>query len=1049
MDVQKKDIVRDEAHFAVPGKPPLPTARRQYEKRGSLPTSELARAKLPRPISQPRLQKNLGGGSLARLNLDREKSSSLVQLSNLKTKTLSSSNLAAVSDSNLSVQEAAPLRSYETPHTAEAATKVYFEQLVKRYFYQLTEGCGNKKCKNKFCHSCPGHIVVPKDMLAMISIELATRQRPYLCSMKKFLDRPLPSDIFHIEKGRPKPFLHTMFSCSPFLGLFKETPEETSPPNKPSKPRLLSSSSKTLNIASHSSLVLKAATSLNSVADSRQVHSNLRQEVLRRGSFTNYDGWSGRRASTDCVLNKLTLDKNGLTGSSRELSGSMENILGGSPRALSIHSNGSRPGSLTFGQSVHQEEGLNSLSSLTTSPSRLLSSAECLSDQSPELEEFERECMLEMSSDDIREFSLTHLTLPMLQDTVDKYRELGDPSFLLNTIRTVFTSSQALNDSFKHTESDSGVNIDLESLRKAYHLLCNLQPQETFKTAMANAVEILLSSLRGTSVQPNEIAQLILLMENPLMETRPALLHKLCQVVASLPHTSRSQLARALMKYDKANFRTFLQLFQAHLVQSLHPDKGARDQMLDVARTLSVFHLANSRAHSSRGKAILPLSDFYCPVLARKMDYKHEYGDWTSNQSSMLDFPYLLDPSLKVRILHFDAVVQMRKEYQNAILHQARVNQAQRYLNQLNKEASLEDGVQAATCPFLVLEIRRDQLIQDTLAEVQLKKDQLKKPLKIKYIGGGEQGLDMGGLQKEFFQMITESVFDPNYGMFVYLEESRSLWINGESPESDGEFELVGIILGLAIYNGVILDVHFPMTVYKKLQGETLELADLQDIQPTLASGLQELLNYEGDVEMDLCYTFQVSYESFGHVKTVDLIENGSEVPVNNKNRGEFVRRYVNFLLVDSVERQFEAFSRGFHLVCGGRVLTLFRAEEIELLICGSTELDFDGLEASTVYEDGYSKEHKTVRALWSVVRSLSHKHKKMLLMFITGSDRVPLKGLSTLRITVQRHGSDSERLPTAMTCFNTLLLPSYKDEEKLKNRLLTAIENCKGFGLT
>ncbi|KAI8520890.1 hypothetical protein Bbelb_006440 [Branchiostoma belcheri] len=1003
MDVQKKDIGRDEAHFAVPGKPPLPTARRQYEKRGSLPTSELARAKLPRPISQPRLQKNLGGGSLARLNLDsREKSSSLVQLSNLKTKTLSSSNLAAVSDSNLSVQEAAPLRSYETPHTAEAATKaipVFLEEV-----------CGQT----------------------------------------------------------------TTIRCIPFCGLFKEAPEETSPPTKPSKPRLLSSSSKTLNIASHSNLMLKAATSLNSVADSRPVHLNLRQEVLRRGSFTTYDGWSGRRASTDCVLNKLTLEKNGLTGSSRELSGSMENILGGSPRALSIHSNGSRPGSLTFGQSVPQEEGLNSLSSLTTSPSRLLSSAECLSDQSPELEEFERECMLEMSSDDIREFSLTHLTLPMLQnkvqvgradsqsesadclcdclthDTVDKYRELGDPSFLLNTIRTVFTSSQALNDSFKHNESDRGVNIDLESLRKAYYLLCNLQPQETFKTAMANAVEILLSSLRGTNVQPNDIAQLIILMENPLMETRPALLHKLCQVVASLPHTSRSQLARALMKYDKANFRTFLQLFQAHLVQSLHPDKGARDQMLDVARTLSVFHLANSRAHSSRGKAILPLSDFYCPVLARKMDYKHEYGNWTaSDQNSMLDFPYLLDPSLKVRILHFDAVVQMRKEYQNAILHQARVNQAQRYLNQLNKEASLEDGVQAATCPFLVLEIRRDQLIQDTLAEVQLKKDQLKKPLKIKYIGGGEQGLDMGGLQKEFFQMITESVFDPNYGMFVYLEESRSLWINGESPESDGEFELVGIILGLAIYNGVILDVHFPMTVYKKLQGETLELTDLQDIQPTLASGLQELMEYEGDVEMDLCYTFQVSYESFGHVKTVDLIENGSEVPVNNKNRGEFVRRYVNFLLVDSVERQFEAFSRGFHMVCGGRVLTLFRAEEIELLICGSTELDFDGLEASAVYEDGYSKEHKTVQALWSVVRSLSHKHKKMLLMFITGSDRVPLKGLATLRITVQRHGPDSERLPTAMTCFNTLLLPSYKDEEKLKNRLLTAIENCKGFGLT
>ena len=37
----------------------------------------------------------------------------------------------------------------------------------------------------------------------------------------------------------------------------------------------------------------------------------------------------------------------------------------------------------------------------------------------------------------------------------------------------------------------------------------------------------------------------------------------------------------------------------------------------------------------------------------------------------------------------------------------------------------------------------------------------LKKPLKIKYVGGGEQGLDMGGLQKEFFHMIVEAIFDP------------------------------------------------------------------------------------------------------------------------------------------------------------------------------------------------------------------------------------------------------------------------------------------------
>ena len=32
--------------------------------------------------------------------------------------------------------------------------------------------------------------------------------------------------------------------------------------------------------------------------------------------------------------------------------------------------------------------------------------------------------------------------------------------------------------------------------------------------------------------------------------------------------------------------------------------------------------------------------------------------------------------------------------------------------------------------------------------------------------------------------------------------------------------------------------------------------------------------------------------------------------------------------------------------------------------------------------------------------------------------------------------------------CFNYLLLPDYSSKEKLRSRLLTAIENSQGFGL-
>ena len=72
--------------------------------------------------------------------------------------------------------------------------------------------------------------------------------------------------------------------------------------------------------------------------------------------------------------------------------------------------------------------------------------------------------------------------------------------------------------------------------------------------------------------------------------------------------------------------------------------------------------------------------------------------------------------------MKIDAVSQMRVEYQNAIVHQARVQQAQRIREEVeNTQNDLEDAVKSAICPFLVLEVRRDHLIEDTLNQIHLK----------------------------------------------------------------------------------------------------------------------------------------------------------------------------------------------------------------------------------------------------------------------------------------------------------------------------------------
>lgn len=90
----------------------------------------------------------------------------------------------------------------------------------------------------------------------------------------------------------------------------------------------------------------------------------------------------------------------------------------------------------------------------------------------------------------------------------------------------------------------------------------------------------------------------------------------------------------------------------------------------------------------------------------------------------------------------------------------------------------------------------------------------------------------------------------------------------------------------------------------------------------------------------------------------------------------------------------------------------------------------------------------QAVKWLWEIVQEMDDEEQRRFLKFFTGSDRSPIGGLGNLRCIIQRDGTDSLKLPTSHTCFNTLLLPSYKTKEKMTDRLKLAIMNAEGFGL-
>ena len=80
-----------------------------------------------------------------------------------------------------------------------------------------------------------------------------------------------------------------------------------------------------------------------------------------------------------------------------------------------------------------------------------------------------------------------------------------------------------------------------------------------------------------------------------------------------------------------------------------------------------------------------------------------------------------------------------------------------------------------------------------------------------------EEGVDAGGVRKEYFQVITRQLLDPDYGMFKACPESRLLWFNSDSYESMGEFEMIGTLLGVAIFNSIIIDLKMPLVRYSSI----------------------------------------------------------------------------------------------------------------------------------------------------------------------------------------------------------------------------------------
>jgi len=426
---------------------------------------------------------------------------------------------------------------------------------------------------------------------------------------------------------------------------------------------------------------------------------------------------------------------------------------------------------------------------------------------------------------------------------------------------------------------------------------------------------------------------------------------------------------------------------------------------------------------------------FYIPELTDRVDVRKDYFKWLVDSSNkdfrLCNYPFVFDAKAKTYLLEADQNVQMHTAMQEATSRGLIFGIPYRPIQQ-----------------YLVLEVRRDNLVNDTINELtKCASSDLKKPLKVKF--HGEEAEDAGGVRKEFFMLLLKEILDPKYGMFTHYQETRSIWFSEISLEEQGMYFLIGLLCGLAIYNFTIINLPFPLVLYKKLLSEPVQLDDLAGLSPSFFRGLHSLLEYEGDdVEEVFCLNFVVSREVFGDVRTDELKPHGADIPVTQKNKQEYVDAYVDFFLTKSVAKHFEAFSQGFHKVCGGRVLRLFQSHELMDLVVGNENYNWYELQEMAEYKNGFSADHHTIKLFWEVFHDLCHEQKKRFLLFLTGSDRIPILGMKAVKIIIQRTSGGDSYLPVAQTCFNLLHLPVYNTKEKLRYKLLQAIQQPQGFAL-
>ncbi|XP_052029777.1 probable E3 ubiquitin-protein ligase HERC6 isoform X2 [Apodemus sylvaticus] len=573
---------------------------------------------------------------------------------------------------------------------------------------------------------------------------------------------------------------------------------------------------------------------------------------------------------------------------------------------------------------------------------------------------------------------------------------------------------------------DAGENnfIDVD-LKLARDIFKKLTAEKWISSLITTCLEEdLLSSLPYRSSHQEALLVFLLLPECSIMQdpkNGKTLALEFAKAIHKMNGAPLAFLRKCWASLEVSSLNILVQMLKNAIVSQLPgevPTMQHKSNMKVLLEVIKEVHKANCQL--AENAFIIPelsgIFNFYTEEVRMFIRHNNVLSKESFDIVVFSDFLFIFDLPSKILLMNCDSNVKLQSE---AMASPEKIK-----------------------FPFFILRVRRSHLVEDTLRQLRQEEDfNLKKPLSVEFIR--EIRPEGYGVSSEFFHCIFEEMTSPQYGMFMYPEEGSNMWFPATPKFEKSSYFLFGILCGLSLRNLKVINLPFPLALYKKLLDQKPSLEDLKELSPLLGRNLQEVLNCGADDIEELHMYFSIYWDQ----EDVHLITDGNSVPVNENNKRDYVYKCVDHIFNISIKTIYEEFRRGFYKVCNWDIIRQFQPEELMEAIIGNASCDWKQFENNSKYENGYEKSHPTILLFWKAFHELTLDEKKKFLLFLTGSDRLHVKGLQSEGIVFRCPEAFSENdNPRSLTCHSILDLPKYSTMRRMKEALQVAINNNKGF---